>query len=152
MRFSKCWGIDHEIMVEFLNNSDVANVTCYLNRAKTGGIKEGVRFGRGYPPPDGAMSCQPGWPITLSVSDKIKKSDDGDTGGVLKGARHLVFKKLKVILVSVILVSMMRNTTMRNTTPCVCLDVLLSFCQRFFQKNTLSMTADYSLGKARVKG
>lgn len=35
----KIFGPDHKIVVEAFDDPDVKNVTCYLSRAKTGGIK-----------------------------------------------------------------------------------------------------------------
>ncbi|BCQ46885.1 hypothetical protein ERHA55_44120 [Erwinia rhapontici] len=35
----KMFGPDHKIVVEAFDDPDVKNVTCYLSRAKTGGIK-----------------------------------------------------------------------------------------------------------------
>lgn len=37
----KMFGPDHKIVVEAFDDPDVKNVTCYLSRAKTGGIKGG---------------------------------------------------------------------------------------------------------------
>ena len=35
----KMFGPDHKIVVEAFDDPDVKNVTCYVSRAKTGGIK-----------------------------------------------------------------------------------------------------------------
>lgn len=35
----KVFGPDHKIVVEAFDDPDVKNVTCYISRAKTGGIK-----------------------------------------------------------------------------------------------------------------
>lgn len=35
----KLLGPDHKIVVEAFDDPDVKNVTCYISRAKTGGIK-----------------------------------------------------------------------------------------------------------------
>lgn len=37
----KMFGPDHKIVVEAFDDPDVKNVTCYVSRAKTGGIKGG---------------------------------------------------------------------------------------------------------------
>ena len=37
----KIFGPDHKIVVEAFDDPDVKNVTCYVSRAKTGGIKAG---------------------------------------------------------------------------------------------------------------
>lgn len=88
----KLLGPDHKIVVEAFDDPDVANVTCYLSRAKTGGIKGGL--GLAEDTADAAISCQQVGPITLS--DKVKKS--GDSGNVVFQKRtSLVFKKLQVV-------------------------------------------------------
>lgn len=38
----KVFGPDHKIVVEAFDDPDVKNVTCYVSRAKTGGIKGGL--------------------------------------------------------------------------------------------------------------
>jgi CreA protein len=43
----KMFGPDHKIVVEAFDDPDVQNVTCYISRAKTGGIK-GAGAGGGY--------------------------------------------------------------------------------------------------------
>ncbi|WP_291968302.1 protein CreA [Candidatus Symbiopectobacterium sp.] len=88
----KLLGPDHKIVVEAFDDPDVANVTCYLICAKTGGIKGGL--GLAEDTSDAAISCQQVGPITLS--DKIKKSDDSGTV-VFQKRTSLVFKKLQVV-------------------------------------------------------
>ncbi|MBA0166671.1 protein CreA [Pectobacterium sp. CFBP8739] len=88
----KLLGPDHKIVVEAFDDPDVSNVTCYISRAKTGGIKGGL--GLAEDTSDAAISCQQVGPITLS--DKIKNG--GDRGSVVFQKRtSLVFKKLQVI-------------------------------------------------------
>lgn len=88
----KFLGPDHKIVVEAFDDPDVSNVTCYISRAKTGGIKGGL--GLAEDTADAAISCQQVGPITLS--DNIKK---GKTGGsvVFQKRTSLVFKKLQVV-------------------------------------------------------
>ena len=64
----KLLGPDHKIVVEAFDDPDVKNVTCYISRAKTGGIKGGL--GLAEDTADAAISCQQVGPIELS--DKIK--------------------------------------------------------------------------------
>lgn len=88
----KLLGPDHKIVVEAFDDPDVNNVTCYLSRAKTGGIKGGL--GLAEDTADAAISCQQVGPIELT--DKIKKG--GDKGEVVFQKRtSLVFKKLQVV-------------------------------------------------------
>ncbi|NHB95103.1 protein CreA [Photorhabdus stackebrandtii] len=85
-------GPDHKIVVEAFDDPDVKNVTCYLSRAKTGGIKGGL--GLAEDTADAAISCQQVGSIELT--DKIKKgSKKGQI--VFQKRTSLVFKKLQVV-------------------------------------------------------
>ncbi|MEQ0582866.1 protein CreA [Pantoea dispersa] len=88
----KMFGPDHKIVVEAFDDPDVKNVTCYISRAKTGGIKGGL--GLAEDTSDAAISCQQVGPIELS--DKIAQ---GKTQGevVFRKRTSLVFKKLQVV-------------------------------------------------------
>ncbi|WP_152495317.1 protein CreA [Dickeya sp. NCPPB 3274] len=88
----KLLGPDHKIIVEAFDDPDVANVTCYLSRAKTGGIKGGL--GLAEDTSDAAISCQQVGPITLS--DKIT-SNKGKGNVVFQQRTSLIFKKLQVV-------------------------------------------------------
>ncbi|TCV99088.1 protein CreA [Biostraticola tofi] len=88
----KFFGPDHKIVVEAFDDPDVKNVTCYLSRAKTGGIKGGL--GLAEDTADAAISCQQVGPITLT--DKIKNGKQ--SGSVVFQKRtSLVFKRLQVV-------------------------------------------------------
>ena len=88
----KLLGPDHKIVVEAFDDPDVKNVTCYISRAKTGGIKGGP--GLAEDTADAAISCQQVGPIELS--DKIKNGKaEGDV--VFQKRTSLVFKKLQVV-------------------------------------------------------
>ncbi len=69
----KMIGPDHKIVVEAFDDPDVKNVTCYVSRAKTGGIKGGL--GLAEDTSDAAISCQQVGPIELS--ERIKKAKPG---------------------------------------------------------------------------
>lgn len=88
----KLLGPDHKIIVEAFDDPDVANVTCYLSRAKTGGIKGGL--GLAEDTSDAAISCQQVGPITLN--DKITSSK-GKGNVVFQQRTSLIFKKLQVV-------------------------------------------------------
>lgn len=88
----KLLGPDHKIIVEAFDDPDVTNVTCYLSRAKTGGIKGGL--GLAEDTSDAAISCQQVGPITLS--DKITGSK-GKGSVVFQQRTSLIFKKLQVV-------------------------------------------------------
>ena len=88
----KMFGPDLKIVVEAFDDPDVQNVTCYISRAKTGGIKGGL--GLAEDTSDAAISCQQVGPVELS--DKIK---NGKAQGevVFQKRTSLVFKKLQVV-------------------------------------------------------
>jgi len=88
----KWLGPDHKIVVEAFDDPDVQNVTCYISRAKTGGIKGGL--GLAEDTSDAAISCQQVGPIALS--DKIK-SGKAQGEVVFRKRTSLVFKKLQVV-------------------------------------------------------
>ena len=79
-------------MVEAFDDPDVQNVTCYISRAKTGGIKGGL--GLAEDTADAAISCQQVGAIALS--DKIK-SGKAQGEVVFRKRTSLVFKKLQVV-------------------------------------------------------
>ena len=82
----KVFGPDHKIVVEAFDDPDVKNVTCYVSRAKTGGIKGGL--GLAEDTSDAAISCQQVGPVELS--DKIKNGKaQGDV--VFQKRTSLVF-------------------------------------------------------------
>ncbi len=88
----KLFGPDHKIVVEAFDDPDVQNVTCYLSRAKTGGIKGGL--GIAEDTADAAISCQQVGPITLT--DKIKNAKQSGTV-VFQKRTSLIFKRLQVV-------------------------------------------------------
>ena len=88
----KMVGPDHKIVVEAFDDPDVQNVTCYVSRAKTGGIKGGL--GLAEDTADAAISCQQIGPVELSEKIKAGKAE-GDV--VFQKRTSLVFKKLQVV-------------------------------------------------------
>ncbi|MFU9137220.1 protein CreA [Erwinia tasmaniensis] len=88
----KILGPDHKIVVEAFDDPDVKNVTCYISRAKTGGIKGGL--GLAEDTSDAAISCQQVGPVELSDSIARNKSE-GEV--VFRKRTSLVFKKLQVV-------------------------------------------------------
>ena len=88
----KMFGPDHKIVVEAFDDPDVKNVTCYISRAKTGGIKGGL--GLAEDTSDAAISCQQVGPVTLS--DRIAQGKaQGET--VFRKRTSFLFKKLQVV-------------------------------------------------------
>ena len=87
----KIIGANHKIVIEAFDDPEISNVTCYLSRAKTGGIKGSL--GLAEDTADAAISCHQVGPI--EVPDNIKAGkEDGDT--VFKQRTSLIFKKLQV--------------------------------------------------------
>jgi len=88
----KLLGPDHKIVIDAFDDPDIKNITCYISRAKTGGIKGGL--GLAEDTADAAISCQQVGPIELT--DKIKKGkSDGDV--VFRQRTSFIFKKLQVV-------------------------------------------------------
>nr|WP_314265212.1 protein CreA [uncultured Moellerella sp.] len=88
----KVFGPDHKIVIEAFDDPDVDNITCYISRAKTGGVKGGL--GLAEDTADAAISCQQVGPITLS--DRVKRSpNQGQV--VFQKRTSLIFKKLQVV-------------------------------------------------------
>lgn len=88
----KVFGPDHKIVVEAFDDPDVKNVTCYISRAKTGGIKGGL--GLAEDTADAAISCQQVGPIELDEKIAAGKKE-GEV--VFRKRTSLVFKKLQVV-------------------------------------------------------
>ncbi|HGJ5873185.1 MULTISPECIES: protein CreA [Arsenophonus] len=88
----KFFGPDNKIVIEAFDDPDINNITCYLSRAKTGGIKGGL--GLAEDTADSAISCQQVGPII--IDDKIKLNNK--KGQVVFQKRtSLIFKKLQVV-------------------------------------------------------
>ncbi|WP_173982418.1 CreA family protein [Magnetospirillum sp. SS-4] len=84
----KMLGANDKIVVEAFDDPKVAGVTCYLSRAKTGGVKGSL--GVAEDTADAAIACRQVGPITISAPLK-----DGDT--VFKKDTSLLFKTLQVV-------------------------------------------------------
>ncbi|MXS80731.1 protein CreA [Nitrosomonas sp. GH22] len=88
----KLLGANDKIVVEAFDDPDVAGATCYLSRAKTGGISGtvGVAEDRS----EASIACRQTGPVTLSEKIKNGKAD-GDE--VFKKNTSLLFKTLQVV-------------------------------------------------------
>lgn len=91
-RVFKLVGPDHKIVMEAFDDPDVKNVTCYISRAKTGGVKVGL--GLAEDTADAAIYCQQVGPIALS--DKIINGK-AEGSVVFQKRTSLVFKKLQIV-------------------------------------------------------
>lgn len=88
----KLLGANDKIVIEAFDDPEVAGATCYLSRAKTGGISGtvGVAEDRS----EASIACRQTGPITLSEKIKNGKAD-GDE--VFKKNTSLLFKTLQVV-------------------------------------------------------
>jgi len=84
----KWLGPNHKIVVEAFDDPMVDGVTCYLSRAKTGGIKGGL--GLAEDRAEASIACRQVGPIR--IKGKLK---DGDV--VFKDRTSLVFKTMQVV-------------------------------------------------------
>lgn len=88
----KWMGPDDKIVVEAFDDPEVAGVTCYLSRAKTGGISGGI--GIAEDKSDASISCQQTGPINLPNDIKSGKRDNEQ---VFKQRTSLIFKTMQVV-------------------------------------------------------
>jgi CreA protein len=79
---------DHSIKVEVFDDPDIDGISCYLSRAKKGGIKGAL--GIAEDTSDASIECRQVGPII--VKGKIKQGDR-----VFRERRSLIFKKLQVV-------------------------------------------------------
>jgi CreA protein len=84
----KWLGPNHKIVVEAFDDPKVEGVTCYLSRAKTGGIKGGL--GLAEDRAEASIACRQVGPIRMS-----DKMEDGEV--VFKERTSLVFKTMQVV-------------------------------------------------------
>lgn len=81
-------GPDHKIVVDAYDDPKVAGVTCYVSRAKTGGIKGGL--GLAEDKAEASIACKQVGPIR--IDKPLPKQEDMFTERI-----SLVFKKLRVV-------------------------------------------------------
>jgi len=84
----KLIGPDHKIVVEAYDDPAVQGVTCYVSRAKTGGIKGGL--GLAEDKAEASIACRQVGPI--GIAKPLPKQEDMFTERI-----SLVFKKLRVV-------------------------------------------------------
>ena len=81
-------GPNDKIVVEAFDDPKVAGVTCYLSRAKTGGIKGGV--GLAEDRAEASLACRQVGPIAFK--GELKEGEE-----VFKERTSLVFKSMQVV-------------------------------------------------------
>ena len=79
---------DHKIVVEAYDDPEVKGVTCYVSRAKTGGIKGGL--GLAEDKAEASIACRQTGPI--SFPKPLKQQDE-----MFSERISLVFKRLRVV-------------------------------------------------------
>ncbi|SFP63405.1 CreA protein [Geopseudomonas sagittaria] len=84
----KLLGPNHKIVVEAFDDPKVEGVTCYLSRAKTGGIKGGL--GLAEDRAEASIACRQVGPIRFREA-----LEDGEE--VFKERTSLVFKTMQVV-------------------------------------------------------
>ena len=82
-------GPDHKIVVDAYDGPDVAGVTCYVSRAKTGGIKGGL--GLAEDKAEASIACRQTGPIVIGDIDLDESGEE-----VFKAGLSLIWKSLVV--------------------------------------------------------
>lgn len=84
----KLLGANHKIVVEAFDDPKVDGVTCYLSRAKTGGIKGSL--GLAEDRAEASIACRQVGPI--SIKETLKPGEE-----VFKERTSLIFKTMQVV-------------------------------------------------------
>lgn len=88
----KVLGANDAIVIEAFDDPDIPGATCYLSRAKKGGISGSL--GLAEDTSDASLSCRQTGPIVLS--DKVR-SGEADSEKVFRKSTSLLFKTLQVV-------------------------------------------------------
>ena len=83
-------GPDHKIVVDAYDDPKVAGVTCYVSRAKTGGVKGA--FGLAEDKAEASIACRQTGVISFPGGKPIDKQEE-----MFNERISLVFKKLRVV-------------------------------------------------------
>ena len=84
----KFFGPDHKIVVEAYDDPGVSGVTCYMSRAKTGGIKGA--FGLAEDKSEASIACRQVGPI--SIQKPIRAQEE-----IFSERTSLIFKRLRIV-------------------------------------------------------
>ena len=84
----KLIGPDHKIVVDAYDDPKVAGVTCYVSRAKTGGIKGAV--GLAEDKADASIACRQVGPISFAKPLPVQEE-------IFNERLSILFKKLRVV-------------------------------------------------------
>ena len=88
----KILGANDKIVIEAFDDPDIVGATCYLSRAKTGGISGTV--GVAEDTSDASIACRQVGPIELPENVKNGQKDGKE---VFKKSTSLLFKSLQVV-------------------------------------------------------
>lgn len=88
----KLLGANHKIVIDAFDDPDVPGATCYVSRAKTGGIKGSL--GLAEDTSDASITCRQTGPITLP-KDVASGKRDGER--VFRKSTSILFKTLQVV-------------------------------------------------------
>jgi CreA protein len=86
----KLIGPDHKIVVEAYDDPKVAGVTCYVSRAKTGGVKGAL--GLAEDKSEASIACRQTGEIAFTAGKPLAQQEEIFTERI-----SLVFKKLRVV-------------------------------------------------------
>ena len=86
----KLIGPDHKIVVDAFDDPKVGGVTCYVSRAKTGGIKGGL--GLAEDRSEASIACRQVGPITFAPGQALARQEE-----VFSERTSLLFKRLQVV-------------------------------------------------------
>ena len=86
----KWLGPNDKIVIEAFDDPDVAGVTCYISRARTGGIKGALGFAED--PPYASISCHQTGAIDAAQAEKVKSPHE-----VFSERASLIFKTTQVV-------------------------------------------------------
>ena len=86
----KLIGPDHKIVVDAYDDPKIAGITCYVSRAKTGGIKGGL--GLAEDKAEASIACRQVGPISFAVGKPLPQQEE-----MFSERISLVFKRLRVV-------------------------------------------------------
>ena len=84
----KLIGPDHKVVVEAYDDPKVAGVTCYVSRAKTGGIKGAL--GVAEDKAEASIACRQVGPVSFSAPLPLKEE-------VFSERLSILFKRLRIV-------------------------------------------------------
>ena len=86
----KLIGPDHKIVVDAYDDPKIAGITCYVSRAKTGGIKGGL--GLAEDKSEASIACRQVGPIAFVAGKPLAQQEE-----MFNERISLVFKRLRVV-------------------------------------------------------